>query len=54
MLTRIFPTSLYVLYHHNAVVVLPQDTALTLTEELSRFQEACGRERLLGDRRLRI
>lgn len=48
MLTRIFPTSLYVLYHHNAVVVLPQDTALTLTEELSCFQEACGRERLLA------
>ena len=48
MLTRIFPTSLYVLYHHNAVVILPQDTALTLTEELSRFQEACGRERLLA------
>ena len=48
MLTRIFPTSLYVLYHHNAVVILPQDTALTLTEELSCFQEACGRERLLA------
>lgn len=48
MLTRTFPTSLYVLYQHNAVVVLPQDTALTLTEELSRFQETCARERLLA------
>lgn len=48
MLARIFPTSLYVLYQHNAVVVLPLETALTLTDELSRFQETCEQERLLA------
>lgn len=48
LLERIFPTSLYVLYQHNAVVVLPLETALTLTEELSRFQEICEQERLLA------
>lgn len=48
ILARIFPTGLYVLYQHNAVVVLPLETAMTLTEELSRFQETCEQERLLA------